>query len=158
MADIIELVLSVDLHGELSEEELVELRWHLGLGPEPEFLSIVTEFPCVVEDEHGRPLIEDHPEPLLAQHGEAFKVGGALTSTLSRTQDTGSGTWTLTSRQEIHPDDFERTGRLLGWLATRARDTHRQPDGRVELGGIRFYEERRPDPLAVREGTVLWPS
>ncbi|MDG5803852.1 hypothetical protein P9869_14475 [Streptomyces ossamyceticus] len=65
-------------------------------------------------------VLENHPEPLLGQQGEAFKVDGALTSVLLRRQDTGSGTWALTSRQEIHPDDFERTGDLLSWLATMA--------------------------------------
>ncbi|MFD8391021.1 hypothetical protein ACFV2N_17925 [Streptomyces sp. NPDC059680] len=71
MADMFELMLTLDLRDEFSEEELAELRWHLGAGPKPETLRIVTEFPLVVEDEHGEPVIENHPEPLLASHGEA---------------------------------------------------------------------------------------
>ncbi|MER6612141.1 hypothetical protein [Streptomyces xantholiticus] len=80
MADIFELMLTLDLRDELSEEELAELRWHLGLGPRPKVLRIVTDFPFVVEDDHGELVIEDRPEPLLGRHGEASKVGGALVS------------------------------------------------------------------------------
>ncbi|MDA2811815.1 hypothetical protein O4J56_14325 [Nocardiopsis sp. RSe5-2] len=36
MADVFELAITVDLRDEISEEEVAELRWHLGLGPEPE--------------------------------------------------------------------------------------------------------------------------
>ncbi|AOR29846.1 hypothetical protein BFF78_00995 [Streptomyces fodineus] len=158
MADMFELMLTLDLRDEFSEEELAELRWHLGAGPEPETLRIVTEFPLVVEDENGQPVIENHPEPLLGDHGEAFKVEGALVSVLLRRQETRCGAWALTSRQEIHPDGFERVGELLGWLATKADDRHRRFDGSVDLGWIRSYAERRPEPLLVRDGEVVWPS
>ncbi|GHI04874.1 hypothetical protein [Streptomyces cellostaticus] len=158
MADIFELTLALDLSDELSVEELAELRWHLGTGRMPETLRIVTEFPVVVEGEDGEPVIEDHPEPLLGHHGEGCKVGGALVSVLLRRQATGHGGWALTSRQEVHPDDFERTGELLSWLATKASDRHRRFDGSVDLGWIRFYEERQPEPLVVRDETVVWPS
>ncbi|MGW2649236.1 hypothetical protein ACWC2T_31030 [Streptomyces sp. NPDC001393] len=158
MADIFELALALDLRDELSVEDLAELRWHLGTGPQPETLRIVTEFPVVVEDQQGEFVIEDHPEPLLGQHGEGYKVGGALISVLLRRQDAGPDAWALTSRQEIHPDDFERTGELLSWLAARASERHRDSDGSVGLGWIRFHEERRPEPLVVRDGTVVWPS
>ncbi|MFI9237040.1 hypothetical protein [Streptomyces sp. NPDC053079] len=159
MADVFELTLTLDLLDPLSEEELAELRWHLGLGPKPEILRIVTTFPFVVEDEHGEPVVEDHPEPLLGCHGEAFKVGGALVSALVPRQDTRRGAWALTSRQETHPDDFERTGELLSWLATKAVDAHRRSDnGDVHLGWIRFCEEVQPKPLVVRDGVAVWPT
>ncbi|MGW2701518.1 hypothetical protein [Streptomyces sp. NPDC001340] len=158
MADIFELTLTLDLRDELSVEELAELRWHLGAGPKPETLHIVTEFPVVVEGEYGEFVIENHPEPLLCHHGGGHKVGGALVSVLLRREDTGRGVWALTSRQEIHPDDFERVGELLRWLATKASERHRGFDGNVVLGWIRFYEERQPKPLVVRDGAVFWPS
>lgn len=157
MADIFELMLALDLHA-LTDEELAELRWHLGLGPRPEALGIVTEFPFVEEDDDGNPVVVNHPEPLLGWHGEASKVDGALVSVLLRKQDGRRDAWALTSRQEIHPDDFERTGELLSWLATRSGGSHRRPDGSVRLGWIRFHEDRRPEPLEVRGGTVIWPS
>ncbi|WAZ19028.1 hypothetical protein STRCI_000047 [Streptomyces cinnabarinus] len=158
MADIYELMLAVDLCDDVSEDELAELQWHLGLGPRPGALRIVTGFPCVVEDDHGELAVEDHPEPLLGCHGEASMVEGVLVSVLVRRQDTRRGAWAVTSRQEIHPDGFERTGELLAWLAGKAGDGHRRPDGSVEMGWTRFYEERRPEPLVVRDGVVVWPS
>ncbi|MFI6006928.1 hypothetical protein ACIA98_42500 [Streptomyces sp. NPDC051366] len=61
MSDIYGLMIAVDLRDEISEQELAELSWHLGTGPQPERLSIVTEFPVVVEDDSGIPEIEDAP-------------------------------------------------------------------------------------------------
>ncbi|MGX4694569.1 hypothetical protein [Streptomyces sp. JNUCC 63] len=142
-----ELILALDLRDELPEEELAELRRHLGMGPKPQTLRIVTEFPVVVEDEHGEPVIEDRPEPLLGGDGAAFKVEGALASVLLRRQDTSRGAWALTSRQEIHPDGFERAGELLSRLAIKAGDRHRRLDGSVDLGWIRPYEDCQPEPL-----------
>lgn len=151
-------MLTLDLRDELSEEELAELRWHLGLGPQPEVLRIVPRVPFVVEGDHGELVVEDHPEPLLGDHGEATKVDGALVSVLVHKQDTRRSAWSLTSRQEIHPDAFEATGELLMWLAKKAGDSHRHPDGGVSVGWTRFYEERQPEPLVVRDGLVVWPS
>ncbi|MGV2918899.1 hypothetical protein [Streptomyces alfalfae] len=114
----------------------------------------MTEFPVVVEDEHGEPAVEDHPEPLLGQNGEASDVGGVLASVLLRGQDTRPGAWALTSRQEIHPDRSEETGSLLGWLAARAGDARRP----VDLGWIRFHASREVEPLVVCDGEVVRPA
>ncbi|MFE2164324.1 hypothetical protein ACFXB3_04545 [Streptomyces sp. NPDC059447] len=158
MADIFELMLALDLRDELSEEELAELRWHLGLGPKPEVLRIVTEFPFVGVDQDGELVVEDDPQPLLGHHGEAWKVGGALVSVLARREHTSRGIWALTSRQEIHPDEFDLTGELLGWLASKAADHQRGFDDSVDLGWTRFYESRQAERLIVRDGVVDWPS
>lgn len=158
MADIFELMLNLDLRDELSDDELTELRWHLGLGPKPEILQIVTAFPFADEDDDGDLVVEDHPQPLLGCHGEAWKVDGALVSILLRRERTWCGAWALTSRQEIHPDEFELTGELLSWLATKAGDGHRRFDGSIDLGWTRFYEARQAEPLVVRDGVVIWPS
>ncbi|MGW9046957.1 hypothetical protein ACWGQL_31055 [Streptomyces lydicus] len=146
MADIYEVSVAMDLRDELSEREVAELQWHLGLGPEPERLSIVSH-------DLGELVTEDHPAPLLGSRGAAWKVGGALISVLVR-RDEG---WALTARQEIHPDDCDRLGELLDWLATKASDRHRPFDGSVHIGWIRFYEEDRPNPLMVRGGRTVWP-
>ncbi|MER7585126.1 hypothetical protein [Kitasatospora sp. NPDC097691] len=158
MADIFELMLTLDLRDELSGEELAELRWHLGLGPKPEVLRIVTEFPFVDETDDGELVVGDDPQPLLGRAGEAWKVDGALVSVLLRREHTWRGAWALTSRQEIHPDEFDVTGRLLCWLAARAGDCHRRADGSVDLGWTRFHESRQAKPLVVRDGVVHWPS
>ncbi|MEV8320224.1 hypothetical protein AB0Q95_39350 [Streptomyces sp. NPDC059900] len=86
-------------------------------------------------------------------HGTASKAGGALTSVLLP-RDAG---WALTARTEAHPDDFDRFGDLLAWLAARAEGHHAAFDGSVRVGWIRFYEEDRPAPLVVRDGRVEWP-
>ncbi|MGA4956998.1 hypothetical protein [Streptomyces lavendulocolor] len=153
MADIYELTVALDLR-DLSDAETAELRWHLGLGPQPEALTIVRSFPFVYEDEDGRPVTEEQPFALLGHLGGAHKVGGALTSALVRRP---SGGWALTSRQEIHPDVSDELGQLLGWLADRATDRHRRPGGHVHIGSLRFHEEDRPDALMVRDGTPAWP-
>ncbi|MFD9379755.1 hypothetical protein ACFWBH_30265 [Streptomyces sp. NPDC059999] len=78
MSDIHELLIVVDLRDEISETELAELSWHVGTGPQPGRLSIVTEFPIVIVDDSGSPMIEDGPHPLLAGQGAASRVGGAI--------------------------------------------------------------------------------
>lgn len=157
MADIFELSIALNLREGLSDEELAELRWHLGLGPKPEILRIVSEFPIVVVDDAGEPVIEDRPVPLLGQHGDAWKVDGALTSVLVRPEDPKNGAWALTIRQEIHPDQFDNTAELLTWLSTKADDRHCPEAGTVHLGWIRFCESDRFEPLVVRDGEVAWP-
>ncbi|MFE4800005.1 hypothetical protein ACFRFL_34520 [Streptomyces sp. NPDC056708] len=95
----------------------------------------MTEFPFVDEDDDG-----------------------VLVSVLLRRERTWFGAWALTSRQEIHPGQFDLTGELLSWLATKASDCHRGLDGSVDLGWTRCYESRQAEPLVVRDGVVIWPS
>ncbi|MEV7730345.1 hypothetical protein AB0P15_37395 [Streptomyces sp. NPDC087917] len=156
--DIHELRIVVDLRDEISEAEIVELRWHLGVEPRPEDLSIVTDFPFVVVDDSGIPVVEDDPYPLMAEQGTASKVGGVLGSALTRLADLPQSGWSLTSRQEIHPDEFERVGELLCWLAARAHATHLLKDGAVEIGFLRFHEADVPEVLQFKDGQVSWPT
>ncbi|MCX5009622.1 hypothetical protein OG765_01255 [Streptomyces sp. NBC_00555] len=157
MSDIYELMISVDLRDEISEQELTELSWHLGIGPQPERLFIVTAFPVVVDDS-GIPVIEDDPYPLLAGRGAASRVGGVLCSALASRADLPRKGWSLMSRQEIHPDEFEKVGELLCWLATRAHETHLLGNGAVGMGFLRFHEAEVPDALQVASGRVSWPT
>ncbi|MFD8982456.1 hypothetical protein [Streptomyces sp. NPDC059564] len=158
MSDIYELMIALDLRDEISEKELAELSWHLGIGPQPECLSIVTKFPFVVVDDSGIPVIEDDPYPLLAGHGAAWRVAGVLSSALASRADLPRKGWSLTSRQEIHPDEFEKVGELLCWLATRTHETHQLGDGTVWIGSLRFHEAQAPGVLQVKSGQVNWPT
>ncbi|MFD5189643.1 hypothetical protein ACFWMU_16100 [Streptomyces sp. NPDC058357] len=158
MSDVYELAISVDLRDELSEQELDELRWRLGIGPQPERLSIVTGFPLVVEDGSGDLVVEDDPRPLLAGRGAARRVGGVLCSALADRAHLPRKGWTLTARQEIHPDELDLAGELLRWLAVRAHDTHTPTEGAVSLGYLRFYEDLVPEVLQVVNGRVVWPT
>ncbi|MGW4994907.1 hypothetical protein ACWEQ3_46255 [Streptomyces mirabilis] len=157
MTDVYELSIVLNLRQNLSDEEVAEIRWHLGLGPKPEILHIVPAFPIVVEDDRGELVTEDDPVPLLGRRGEAWKVDGALVSVLLRPEDARNGSWALTIRQEIHPDEFDRTGELLSWLADKADDRHRPSTSTVRLGWTRFCESDRFEPLMVRDGEVVWP-
>ncbi|MFE5627702.1 hypothetical protein ACFQ8S_37250 [Streptomyces virginiae] len=158
MSDVYELVVSVDLRDEISERELAELRWHLGLGGRPERLSVVTRFPVVVWDDEGHPAIEDDPCPLLAGRGAAARVGGVLCSALESRAGLPRTGWALTSRQEVHPDEFEKLGELLRWLAARAHATHLRGDGAVGVGFLRFHEAEVPEVLTIEGGQVGWPE
>ncbi|WP_434744331.1 hypothetical protein [Streptomyces sp. A-14] len=151
MSDIHELTVTVDLRDGLSEQQLAELRWHLGLGPWPGRLTVVTDFPCVVVDDDGVPRIENEPRPLLAGGGPARRTTGALCSALVARDGLPGGGWALTSRTEIHPDEAEEIGALLRW---HVHDTRRQADGTVRLGHYRACEDPAPSPLEVRDGRV----
>ncbi|WP_329021926.1 hypothetical protein [Streptomyces sp. NBC_01423] len=153
MADIYELFMALDLREGIPDEEVAELRWHLGSGDRPEALRIVAAFPQVVGDD-GEAVVDDLPEPLMAGRGRAWKIGGALVSLLEQAPDMAG---TLTVRQEVHPDDFDIIGELLRWLAGQVDDRHRGADGAVHLGWTRFFEADRFEALVVRENVVLWP-
>ncbi|QKW17877.1 hypothetical protein HUT16_01295 [Kitasatospora sp. NA04385] len=157
MSSVYELSIVLNLREDLSDQEEAELRWHLGLGPQPEALRIVPRFPVVVEDGSDGLIVEDDPRPLLGRHDAAVHVGGALVSALVRPEHSWNGPWALTVRQEIHPDDFDLTGELLTWLAAKADDRHRPSTGTVRVGWTRFYESDRLEPLEVRGGVVAWP-
>lgn len=146
--------MALDLCEGIPDEEVAELRWHLGLGDRPEALRIVAAFPDVAEDDDGELVVIDRPEPLLAVRGGAWKIRGALVSLLEQGRH---GAWALTVRQEIHPDDFERIGELLRWLAGRLENRHRGANAEVHLGWTRFFEADRFEPLVARDGEVLWP-
>ncbi|MEU5555354.1 hypothetical protein AB0H47_04430 [Streptomyces globisporus] len=154
MSDIQELTLTVDLRDGLPERQLAELRWHLGLGPQPGHLTVVTDFPYVVVDDDGVPQVENEPRPLLAGSGPAWRTTGALCSALVARDGLPGGGWALTSRTEIHPDGAEEVGALLRWLAEHVHDTHRRDDGTVRIGYYRAHEDLTPTPLEVIDGQV----
>jgi hypothetical protein len=167
MADLHEVLLTAELPADLSEPEMAELRWHLGLGTQPKNFGIVTDcLPLVTVDEDGEPLPEDQWEidtyPLLAGRGPAdWRVGGVVFSELARREEPTSG-WALSSRQVLHGgDDLTLLAQLLRWLQERA----------VGLGGgppcfschMRFHEDGlvlKPvsvgeEDIVIHETTVL---
>ena len=164
MSDVFELVVALNLRDDLSDAEVADLRWHLGLGPQPERLTILTEFPVVVVDDRGEPRVVNEPRQVLAQRGAArhSMVGGALVSALVRRENPAG--WAMTSRQELHPDGFDEARALLGWLARHADYGYVGLDGSVQPGGcgnvvgyLRFHEDVTPTPLTVKDATIAWP-
>jgi hypothetical protein len=85
-------------------------------------------------------------------------VGGVLCSALASRADLPQKGWSLTSRQEIHPDAFEKVGELLCWLAVRAQDTHVLVNDATWIGHLRFHESLMPHVLEVENGQVSWPT
>lgn len=151
MSDNFALSLTVELPADMTEAELTELRWHLGLGSQPGVLQIVTDFSEVEINEDGEPVVVNRPEPLLAGRGAAWSIGGELSAALDPSTEP-PGLWVLTARQELHPDQFDRLGELLIWLADRSGGT--DP---VQVGQIRFEESDQDEPLLVTERAVNWP-
>jgi hypothetical protein len=154
MSDVHDLLLVLDLRPGLPAEQIEELRWHLGLGPQPARPTIVTDFYEVVLDDDAQPVrdesgaiqVESDPRPLLAQTGAARHAGGALVSQLTSRDDGG---WALTSRQELHPDEFDRVNELLAWLAANARP------GTEYLGYVRPFEQAAvTTALTLTNGTL----
>lgn len=124
MAGIYELMLTVDLRDDVARE-LDELRWHLGLGPQPEDLRIGKEFPQTVVGDQGELVVQNDPVALLACHGAATRLTGALVSILAHGGGSRGGEWALTGRQEFHPDAAEGMSELLPRLARNASGAQR---------------------------------
>ncbi|MFD0418369.1 hypothetical protein [Streptomyces sp. NPDC127108] len=142
MADIHEVLITAELPAELSEAEMAELRWHLGLGARPGALVIVVDHWPVhpVGEEHGDPLPGDQWEvdayPLLAQRGPVDRrVGGVAYAELARRE---GGGWALSSRQVVHSDELGLMGGLLSWLRERAERRWGEVEVRCH---VRFCED-----------------
>lgn len=154
-----EFMVSMDLRGELTDDEVAELRWHLGLGPRPERLTIITTFSEIVIGEDGRPVedergdwvYEDRPRPVwdLVQAGTS-KIGGAAVSAFDLHDDRYGRRWGLTCRWAVHPEDCAEVGKLFGWLVGRCVGDERF------FGYLRWYEEDWPDTrLGIADGTLM---
>jgi hypothetical protein len=136
MADIFELLVALHLSADVPPDELAELRWHLGLA----------ELPA------ARPLtghVEDaDPAPVLAARGPGWKIPGTDLADLVERE---RGGWSLTARQEIHPDEFDVLRALLTGLAR-----HAQVEGFA--GYLRFYEDHDPQPILITAGALTLPA
>ncbi|MER5337903.1 hypothetical protein [Micromonospora sp. NPDC002717] len=159
MGDLYEIVLSIDLRGDLTDDEFAELRWNVGQEPRPERLPIGTDayretYPLGDPDDPDCEWESAEPAPIFGQRGAARRVGGALIAELvERKQPDG---WALTVRQELHPDMFYQLRTLLEWLGSRAVD---RGDG-VErvVGYLRFHETTEITPLVLANGRIGIPA
>ncbi|WP_433362562.1 hypothetical protein [Streptosporangium sp. CA-115845] len=160
MGDIYELVLSVDIRADVTDDELAELRWHVGQGPRPERLPIGTDryvetYPLGDPDDPDCEWEDAEAEPVFARRGAAWRVGGALVAELvARERSDG---WALTVRQELHPGDFYRLRTLLDWLGRCSVGANA---GGVEsfVGYLRFHESAEIAPLVLVDGRIRVPE
>lgn len=82
---------------------------------------------------------------LFSARGPAWRVGGMLVGEFAPTD---RGGWALTTRQEVHEEQFPDLEDLLLLLAPHVR-----PPGPV--GRLRHHEHESPDLLVLREGRVV---
>ncbi|MCC3654109.1 hypothetical protein LIX60_22115 [Streptomyces sp. S07_1.15] len=120
MSDVYELQLHLDLTASTPANTLTRLRRHLGLEPWPDGAA-----------DDG---------PLLAARGPAARISGVLVGELAE-HPPG---WSLTARQEIHPDQFQDLHLLLKRLAA-----HTGAPG--PIGQLRFLEDHIPDLIVPTE-------
>ncbi|WP_217253926.1 hypothetical protein [Streptomyces sp. AC602_WCS936] len=121
MADLYELQLTLNLPDSLPSEEVDLLHWHLG-------------------QENGPYDGDAYDDPLLNARGPAHRIEGALVGELCPNERG----WSLTVRQEVHPDEFDDLRRLVEWLGARTTS-------RGAIGYLRFYESTVPDVLIAQE-------
>lgn len=162
VADIHELMVTMDLRGDLPETELAELRWHLGLGSRPEHITektiVVNEVLDLlpdeqepVQDENGHWVIKEFPQPAREDGSPyaASKIPGAGCSILVRADDHADERWALTCRWEVHPDGHAEVAEWIDWLTARLHKNE------SFFGYQRWYEADEPELLSVRDGKVV---
>ncbi|MFE3188388.1 hypothetical protein ACFXHA_05225 [Nocardia sp. NPDC059240] len=132
--------LSVTLRAEVPENEIAELRWHLGSGPRPQSLLALSD------------------EVNVFLRGPAYRRGSDpdLMVDLSSGVD---GKLVLTAWQEPAPDEVDRLEALFCWLAARADATASNDNGSVCVGRLRFSDEPEwTNTIVVRSGDrVAYP-
>jgi hypothetical protein len=161
MADSYEVLLAMDVRGDdLTDDELAELRWHLGRGPQPARLPIGTDryLPAHPLGDPADPGCEWEtaaPEPLFAGHGPARHIGGALVAVVAGRETGTSEGWSLTVRQELHPDEFYALRTVLDWLG---RHSAHASGGEHHVGHLRFHESVEVSPLVWSNGNIAVPE
>jgi hypothetical protein len=160
VADIFEFVLSMDIRTDITDDELAELQWHVGQGPRPERLPLGTDnylasYPLGDPSDPDCEWQTEDPDPAFARRGGALRVGGALVAELVRREQPDG--WSLTVRQELHPDNFYQLRTLLDWLGRFSVNAG------IEglpffVGYLRFYESIEIEPLILSDGRIRLPE
>lgn len=117
--------LSATLDAGVSENEIAELQWHLGLQPSP------------------APPLQLADAVNVFQRGPAYRRGTDPDLFADLVQNPGAGNWVLTAWQEPDPDELESLELLFLWLAARTDTATRNIDGSVCLGRMRFCDEMK---------------
>ncbi|RKN03574.1 hypothetical protein D7319_31215 [Streptomyces radicis] len=154
----------MDLPGDLSDAELAELRWQVGLGPRPEHITrdtiVVTEVVDAMREggeepvpaEGGDWVIQRYPGPAWESGAPraASRVPGSCVSSLVHEDAPHGKRWALTCRWEIHPDGYPEVDAFFRSLAALHRD------GGAFFGYLRWYEDPEPDAwLRVEDRKVV---
>ncbi|MGY4103934.1 TY-Chap domain-containing protein, partial [Nocardia sp. R16R-3T] len=130
--------LSVSLTSEMTPADVAELRWQLGLGPQPLDSG---DLPA-----HVSLFLRER-----AFHREDPDLAVDLTAR-------AGGGWLLSAWQEPAPEDLDRLEPLFVWLARRADAAEIASDGSVHLGDLRFYDEQEwTHRILVYRNRVFYP-
>ncbi|HTJ39107.1 MAG TPA: hypothetical protein VL738_38265 [Dactylosporangium sp.] len=153
MSDMYELLVTLTLSPAIPDDELAELRWHLGQGPKPDALPLTGGAPGPAfplgDPEDPDSEWDTDPEPMFAHRGAGWKLPGALVADL--VERDGRPGWALTLRQEIHPDEFPAIRALLRRVA-------RHGESIGFAGFVRFYEDHAVQPLLAEPGRIELPA
>jgi hypothetical protein len=165
MADVYDFFLAIDLRDDLSAAELAEVRWHLGLGPEPAEMTIIDSiytYP-VYDEATGAESWRDGPMAVLEHDGPTARIRGAQVSAMARRWDDRG--WAITARQEVHVDAMEDLVTFVEWLARHADYPYHGSDGVAREGGcrsfigfLRKYDADRPSRITLTDFTVDFPE
>ncbi|MGX1809371.1 hypothetical protein ACWIGI_26920 [Nocardia sp. NPDC055321] len=127
-----------DLTDQMTDDEISELRWHLGLGSRP---------PSSVAIEQGLALPFTHG-------GAYFESDEDLFAALARRRD-GDG-WRLTARQEADDEELWSLCSFLDWLRSWIEPSVRNADGSIPVGRLRFYDEQEWTALGLDRDGLRW--
>jgi hypothetical protein len=141
---------NIDLRDDLSEAQLAEVRWHLGLGPQPAEVTIVTTTYIVPAEDGSWPEVL---LPVLAGKGEAVYFRGGQVSAMARRSFERSGRG-ITARQELHVDGIEDLRTFVAWLVGHA-DCNRDE----VIGYLRRFDHPVDSPsyITVKDDELDWP-
>ena len=164
VGDMYEVVLTMDIR--VTDDELAELRWHVGQGPRPERLTIegtdnyLNTRPLGDPSDPDCEWDTDEPAPVFDLRGAGWKVEGALVSELVRRElpdGRALDGWALTVRGEFHPDEFYQLRALLDWLGPHSVNAN-VTDIPHFVGYMRFYESVEIEPLILLNGRIGLPE
>jgi hypothetical protein len=160
MGDMYEVVLAMDIRADVTDDELAELRWHVGQGPRPERLTMGTDsylntHPLGDPDDPDCEWDTDEPAPAFDGRGAGSQIAGARVAELVRREDPDG--WSLTVRQEFHPDWFYQLRSLLDWLGPHSVNAN-VSDIPFFVGYMRYCDSTEIEPLVLLNGRIGLPE
>jgi hypothetical protein len=140
VSDYYDLFLALELRGDLPDEVIREVRWHLGLTDDP---------PARFEAFNDDGWFHEKPYSFFPGTGESRAFPGADVTALVRSSllDEAGSPWELTVRSCVHEDEINYAMELIVWLATQSTT-----EGWV--GYLGHTQDTEPRHMYHRDGTI----